>query len=172
MSDEQHPAALNEKDLLAQCTVRRQRRSGPGGQHRNKVETAIVLVHNATQIRGEASERRSQAENREQAIQRLRVKLAIHVRSELISLEQVQVSSLWMSRLTGTQIRVSCEHADFPTLLAEVCDILSLTHYEIPQAATLLHCTNSQLLKFLKLQSEAWQHVNTERQARGLHPLQ
>ena len=36
-----HPAALPFDALLKECEVRRLRRSGPGGQHRNKVETAV-----------------------------------------------------------------------------------------------------------------------------------
>src|SRR4051794_13878872 len=72
-----HPACVPTAALLLQCEVRRQRRSGPGGQHRNKVETAVVLVHGPTGIRGEASERRSQTQNLKVAVQRLRVKLAI-----------------------------------------------------------------------------------------------
>src|SRR5207253_6004770 len=78
-----HPADLAPAKLLAECVVRRQRRSGPGGQHRNKVETAVVLVHQPTCIRSEATEKRSQAANRQVAIHRLRVKLAIQVRSNM-----------------------------------------------------------------------------------------
>src|SRR5262249_27924451 len=40
-----HPAARAPDALLAECEVRRTRRSGPGGQNRNKVETAVVLRH-------------------------------------------------------------------------------------------------------------------------------
>ena len=35
-----HPAELPIPELLRQCEVVHTRRSGPGGQHRNKVETA------------------------------------------------------------------------------------------------------------------------------------
>ena len=58
-----HPAALSPEELLHQCRARRTRRSGPGGQHRNKVETAGVLTHAPTGVQAEANERRSQAEN-------------------------------------------------------------------------------------------------------------
>src|SRR5262249_15351793 len=68
-----HPAALPVEELLADCDVRRTRRSGPGGQRRNKVETAVTIVHRPTTISAEASERRSQAENCTLALFRLRL---------------------------------------------------------------------------------------------------
>jgi hypothetical protein len=75
-----HPAALPIERLLADCRVERLRRSGPGGQHRNKVETAVRLLHVPTGVTGEASERRSQEENRRMAVARLRVNLALECR--------------------------------------------------------------------------------------------
>ncbi|MFN5707736.1 MAG: peptide chain release factor family protein, partial [Planctomycetota bacterium] len=59
-----HPASLPEEKLLADCDVVRTRRGGPGGQHRNKVETAVVITHRPSGVSAEANERRSQAENR------------------------------------------------------------------------------------------------------------
>jgi protein subunit release factor B len=39
-----HPATLNDERLLVECSRQTTRRSGPGGQHRNKTETAVVLT--------------------------------------------------------------------------------------------------------------------------------
>src|SRR3954469_13823952 len=93
-----HPSDLASAKLLAECVVRRQRRSGPGGQHRNKVETAVILVHQLTGIRSEATEQRSQAANQKLAIHRLRIKLAIQMRSNIETGVCRSVSPLWRSR--------------------------------------------------------------------------
>jgi hypothetical protein len=76
-----HPCQLSEAKLLSQCRIEFTRRGGPGGQHRNKVESAVVLIHEPTQILAEASERRDQSQNRRVALGRLRRQLSWLVRS-------------------------------------------------------------------------------------------
>lgn len=162
-----HPARVSVADLLADCEIQRTRGSGPGGQHRNKVETAIVVEHQPTGLRGEASERRSQEQNRQQAILRLRVKLALEVRSE----PAAQPSALWQNRSAGGRLSVSVQHEDFPALLAESLDQMCAEEYSLATSARQLGVSSSQLVKFLKLEPKALAHVNRQRQLRGEAPL-
>lgn len=165
-----HPAALPPEELLAGCEVRRLRRGGPGGQHRNKVETAVVLSHRETGIEAEANERRTQEENRKVALRRLRTRLALGVRQP-VSREDFVPSSLWQQRRQGTRIAINVDHQDFPAVLAELLDVIHAVKYEVADAAERLGITSSQALKVLRLEPAALQQVNNERVARGLRPL-
>jgi hypothetical protein len=162
-----HAAALPPDVLLAQCTLRRTRRSGPGGQHRNKVETAVVLLHGASGVQAEANERRSQAENLRMALFRLRVNLALEVRQPRWAVP----SSLWQSRCHHGRIAINPHHDDFPALLAEALDAVAVAGYDVKTAASSLGCTASQLIKLLKDEPRALAQVNAQRVARGLGQL-
>ncbi|MBC7817011.1 MAG: peptide chain release factor-like protein [Planctomycetaceae bacterium] len=164
-----HPSALEPESLLRDCSERRTRRSGPGGQHRNKVETAVVLRHEPTGIEAEGNERRSQAENRQVALFRLRVRLAVEVRT-VRAPDQVP-SELWRSRCPAGRISVNPTHGDFPALLAEALDVLAVCDFDIPAAAESLTCTGSQLVKLLKDERSAFERLTRERTARGLPRL-
>ncbi len=164
-----HPAALKTEQLLAACEMRRLRRSGPGGQHRNKVETAVVVSHRPTGVQAEANERRSQAQNRSVALFRLRVNLALEIRGSRPT--AAGPSPLWQSRCRGGRIEVKASHDDFPALLAEALDAIAAAEADLKPAAASLGCTGSQLLKLLKKEPRAWALVNRWRKERGLHAL-
>lgn len=68
--------ALPEAALLAECDEAFFTAGGPGGQHRNKTESGVRLVHRPTGVAVSATERRSQAQNRGEALARLRERLA------------------------------------------------------------------------------------------------
>ncbi len=165
----EHPAALPLATLLDQCQMRRLRRSGPGGQHRNKVETAVQLVHRPSGVVAEANERRSQAENRRVAAFRLRVNLALAARRPIV--EASEPSALWRSRLRGKRIEVSASHDDFPAMLAEALDTLAACEADPRRAAERLETNASQLVKLVACEPRAMALLNQWRSERRLHPL-
>lgn len=167
MSGCQHPSCQSTKSLLRECQITRTRAGGPGGQHRNKVESAIVVTHSSG-IAGQASERRSQHENRNVAVFRLRVNLAIQLRCEP---PQPSPDSLWESRCRGGKISVAADNDDFPCLLAQALDFVVQENYQLADAAKKLGCSTSQLIKLLKIENLAFQMVNSERKKIGLSTL-
>jgi hypothetical protein len=162
-----HPAALPPAELLEHTREIRTKRSGPGGQHRNKTETAVILVHAPTGLSAEAAERRSQAENRQVALARLRLKLAIEHREPA----GAGMSDAWRRRVRGRQLVISSGHRDFPMILAEALDQLQAARFEIAPAAETLGVTGTQLVRLFKKCPAAWVALNRHRLASGLPGL-
>lgn len=162
----EHPAAMPIAQLLRDCTVTRTRRSGPGGQHRNKVATAIVITHQASGITAEASERRSQVQNQAQAVFRLRVELALQVRRG-----REAVSAMWAGRTGDGAIALNPSHDDYPAMLAEALDFIDACGADVKAAAERLGVSPTQLIKLLKTAPRALQQVNDARKARHMHAL-
>ncbi|QDU72916.1 peptide chain release factor family protein [Mucisphaera calidilacus] len=161
-----HPAAIDPDELRRQCDLLRAKRGGPGGQRRNKVETAVELVHKPTGQRGHAGERRSPAENQRVALKRLRINLAIHHR-ETADLTRAP-SQRWQDRTRNDQtLAINPRHDDYPALLAEALDVIHACAYDLRRAATLQRITRTQLIKLLRHQPDAFDTVNQQRQQHG-----
>lgn len=168
LADEIHPASLDQDLLLKDCQIQNVRRSGPGGQHRNKVETGVVIKHVPTGITAEASEKRQQGRNRSVALFRLRINLAIDCRLKHFG---EAPSKLWQRRILNGTVKVNSEHDEFPALLAESLDVLKHFQFDPKEASQFLGCTSSQLIKFLKKEPRAFAWLNSKRQAAGMHAL-
>lgn len=164
-----HPAALDPDALLKQCTARRTKATGPGGQHRNKTDSAVILTHTPTGISAQATERRSQHDNHRAALKRLRLKLAIEHRTPADPTQPP--SDLWQLRIKDKRIILSADHTDFPTLLAEAMDVLAALSYDHGKAAAVLGVTPSQLVKLLNKEPQALWKVNAERALRNMRSL-
>ncbi len=67
--------ATDRESLERDCDLEFFIGSGPGGQHRNKVESGVRLTHRPTGVVVTATERRSQHANRDAAFERMAERL-------------------------------------------------------------------------------------------------
>lgn len=116
-----------------------------------------------------ATERRSQADNLREALKRLRLRLAIEIRT--VRSAEVLPSALWASRCRRQRIECSERHADFAVMLMEGLNAIHAKDYDVKCAAGALGCSTSQLVRFVGRVSDALARVNSEREARGLRTL-
>ena len=171
-----HPATLPSDSLMRECEVRHTKGSGPGGQHRNKVQTAIVVTHTPTSLTGSASESRSQQANLSRAIFRLRVRLALRCRTtptpsddEAGAASEPAPSALWASRTRSGKVAVNGNHDDFPAILSEALDRIWQT--DVREAAEALGVSSSQMVKLLAKEPAALTQVNALRASLGAPAL-
>lgn len=168
-----HPAAMPEDELMRHCEWGKGRSSGPGGQHRNKVETLVWITHSPTGVEAHAGERRSAEDNRAVALFRLRLALATFVRCVVPKGDAWgdARSALWRSRCTDRRIICNPAHDDYPSLLAEAMDNIHAVGHDEHKAAARLCCTVSQLVRFIKDHPPALAQWNQARAETARHPL-
>lgn len=160
-----HPVWQDDEQLLRDCTISRLRRGGPGGQNRNKVETAVRLEHRPSGETVEANEHRSQRENRHVALRRLRWRLALVVRTPPLD------EPHWREVTKGTRILAKVDARTGPQLVAHVLNVLEATRHDARAAADLLGVSRTQLVRFLGQDRTVLTAVNAAREAAGRSPL-
>lgn len=167
-----HPATLELEALMRDCRLTQTRRGGPGGQHRNKTSTAIVVEHLPTGIRGEAGERRSQVENRVMATKRLRENLAVHVRCKTAqgSAREAE-ASLRVKYSTGSRLAISSKNWDYPGVIAVILDDIEKNQGSVKEVAEQWSTSASQIVRILKQLPAAFLTANAIREAYGLSQL-
>ena len=163
---------LTEPDekLLAGCTVETYRASGPGGQHRNKTESAVRLTHRPTGVVVTATERRSQHENRHRALVRLRQAIALEVR-EAVPPEGGPSGALAEALHDAAWPRLSQRSPVYLVAAAHVLDHLEAAAGRASDAAGRLGVSTASLAKFLTLDPDLLQAANRIRQRFGQKPL-
>ena len=85
MDGSEKPPSPDLEALARDCDIEFTRAGGPGGQHRNKAETAVRITHRPSGVTVVASERRAQARNKMAALKRLADKLVAIERERVLS---------------------------------------------------------------------------------------
>lgn len=141
---------LSDEALLRQCREERYKASGPGGQRRNKVQTANKLHHPLSGVTALAHESRSLQENRIRAVHRLRERIAIEVRAPFDLTSPVLPAELIAQRGANAKLSINRKNRAYPIVLATALDALKAAGGSYANAAQALGITTSQLLRFLK----------------------
>jgi len=198
MNRDTYLTASDDK-LLAECTVETYRASGPGGQHRNKTESAIRLTHRPTGVAVTATERRSQHENRHRAIARLRKAIAVRIREPIAppaapggmptlssrghasasGKAHAQPTAGWACHpAIATQAvadpawpRISQRSDTYLVVAAQVLDHVESCEGKMSDAAPRLGTSTASLVKFLSLDDDLWEEANRIRHRFGQKPL-
>ncbi|TWU43916.1 Peptide chain release factor 1 [Novipirellula aureliae] len=167
-----HPAVQSPKDLLEQCELRTQRRSGPGGQHRNKTSSGVFLIHRPSQIVGEATERRSQADNRRIALKRLRFRLAIEIRSQpKLDTPTDPIEASLRDRYRQILKRMNDNNEDKPAVLALLLNDLYTAGGQTRFVAKEWGTSTTSLVNFVRSVPAAFAWLNRLRDHQGMKPL-
>lgn len=158
---------FSDAELLAECEVHLHRTGGPGGQHRNKVSSAVRLVHRPSGLTVTGSERRSQHENKANALHRLREAIALYTRVPLPR------PLVWPPTVAirGTRLRVSATNPGYLAVLAIVLDAIAASGGALADAAAALGVSGSSLVRFLADHGKGLAEANRVRREACLPPL-
>ena len=166
-----HPyLALPDDDLARQCVVETMRASGPGGQHRNKVESGVRMRHTPTGVVAQAFERRSQHANRAVALQRLRENIALGWRRP-VALDHFHVSAELAAILPRTKGRVGPNNDRFWPGISDALDLFVALDCSVSDTAAALGLSTGALSRLLLDSPPVAARVNELRTARGMRPL-
>jgi hypothetical protein len=163
----------SDDQLIAQCEVDRYRASGPGGQHRNKTESAVRLRHRSSGVSAIGEDSRSQSENKHHAVRRLRSAIALEVR-EPVPLEHFVPSARLAAFVRGGTAPLGAktrQTSEYWAAIGELLDLLVAGKLEIAATAQRLGITTGAMSKLLLHDDLVARTVNDLRRAAQMRPL-
>lgn len=150
---------LDDDSLLRLCRQDCFRASGPGGQHRNKTDSAVRLTVPGGGVTALCTDHRSQHRNRAEALKRLRMALAIDLRLPIAPGSNPQWQGPW---------KLGKKDRRRPAFTAHILDVLAHHNWAVGRAADTLGISTGKLIRTLARDPQTWTAVNQARAKRGL----
>ncbi|QDU59476.1 Peptide chain release factor 1 [Planctomycetes bacterium Pan216] len=157
--------SLTNEELALQCDEDRYRASGPGGQKRNKTESAIRLRHRPTSLIVTAVESRSQHENRARALRRLREALAFSLRQPI---DTENIPSLLLDAAHHRTLHIGRKDPSFLPVAASLLDLLAEKGGRLSTVGDCLETSTGSLVRFLRSEGDMWKEVQRIRRENDL----
>jgi hypothetical protein len=161
---------LQDDGLLKECLVSHFQASGPGGQKRNRVYSAVRLKHRPSGLDVTASEHRQSSANLRSALARLRLQMALSLKpgtgfstpgdSHDTALE---LPESWPQ----FRVPVKTGHRDLPNMVFLSLYLLNQYSGEVSSVARKLQVSTSSLVKFLKSDKQVWKKAREIREFFG-----
>src|SRR5438093_11127882 len=137
---------LGDEALAAQCRWEAFRARGPGGQRRDKTNTAVRVTHLPSGISAIGGESRSQRENKIHALHRLRLKLALEIRQRIDRMSFAPPSWFVDARhlpkgappSRAPTLKITPRHHDFFRAVGLVLDVIAEMRGDLAAAAAML----------------------------------
>ena len=153
--------------------------SGPGGQRRNKVATAIRVVHKPTGLKAHADESRYQIENKRRAIARIRMSIACGLRRQAktdpLQIPPVVAECIFSPRkaATGVMKRLAVGRKDrrFWQVAAFLLDLLAACGGKVSRAAASLGITTANFVAMVKTHKRLLATAQAIRKENKINPL-
>lgn len=147
-----------DDELLAHCRMDVARGTGPGGQKRNRTESAVRLTVEDTTIQVLCDQSRSQHRNRELALRELRLRLALECRFP------TRESMPWSDPPPVKQ-------PEFTLWIAQVLDVVAGHGWRVGDAVQAMDVSTNRFSQAVLTDDRVARVVNRERERNGMRPL-
>jgi len=170
----------DETALLKDCRVDTYKSPGPGGQRKNKVATAVRLVHEPSGVSAQGHETRSQQRNKTLALRNLRMHIACTCRqpqnlTQLAIPDEIAECFQRPSRSAAghAELRLSLPSGNrrFWPVAAFVLDVFDAAEGQLSRASHALGISTANLAAFLRSHRHLLPTAQAIRKAHGHTPL-
>ncbi len=171
-SEGAYPFLLAEdKVFINSCRLETYMASGPGGQKRNRTYSAVRATHKDTGFSVIAEESRSQVENKEKAIKRLKKTLALNLRKDFSATGfkvHPEAESLFL--IDGFK-KINPKNRLYPLFCAVILDSMYTAKGKVSEASGMFNSSTGKLNKVISADKDLLGAVNRMRVFFGLNPL-